>query len=47
MAYKCRECLAYMVERNIEAITAILMADSWPELRDKVDALEVLPGGES
>jgi hypothetical protein len=36
-----------MVECNIEAITAILVADTWPELRDKVDALEVLPGGES
>jgi hypothetical protein len=36
-----------MMEGNIEAITAILVADAWPELRDKVDALEVLPGGES
>jgi hypothetical protein len=36
-----------MVKCDIEAITAILMADSWPELSDKVDTLEVLPGGES
>jgi hypothetical protein len=35
-----------MVERNIEAVSTILVTDSRPELSNKVHPLKVLPSGD-